>query len=292
MLSEKKKEFKHRAHREHRDKKDLSCAKRLGALGVLGVKNLPCELEELLLLNKRGIIPGPEETDEAFWKRAEMSSKTYAAWQETHNKTSELFDFCLDWVEIFYSRKSLPFWQGALTWLDEIPKIQLHPRFKKGALLKIYRREEVLAHEAVHAARSQFFESKFEEHLAYLTAKNGRHRFFGPFFRTSRESTLFLALLALSTIAGFFGFTLFSLLSCLALSIGLARLALSHRIFNRCKRKLSLLKNPRAALSIMLRLTDAEIATFAKSSLDEIRDFISREKNRSLRWKMLSAAYF
>lgn len=248
--------------------------------------------EKLLLLNRRGIIPGPEEADEAFWKRAEMSTKTYEAWQETHAKTSELFDFCLDWVEIFYSKKSLPFWQGALTWLDEIPKIQLHPQFKKGSLFRIYTRHEVLSHEAVHAARSQFSESRFEEHFAYLTAKSPRHRFFGPLFRTSKESSLFLALLALSMAAGAFGFTLISLFSCLVLSIGLARLALSHRTFNRCKRKLSLLKNPRSALFIMLRLTDAEIATFARGSLDEIRAFISREKEHSLRWKMLSLAYF
>lgn len=250
--------------------------------------------EKLLLLNKRGIIPGPQEMEEAFWKRADaLVEKNAEAWQETHPKTSQLFDFSLDWVEVFYSKKSLPAWQGAITWIDEIPKIQLHPQLKKGSLLKIYSREEVLSHEAVHAARSQFSEPRFEEHFAYLTTKSPWRRFLGPFFRTSAESTLFLLLLLFCTLAPLFGFPQLFILSIGAVAFGLIRLTLSQYIFKQCQKKLSaLVKDPATALSVMLRLTDKEIDSFAKSSPDKISAYIAHEKKHCLRWKVLSAAYF
>lgn len=247
---------------------------------------------DLLLLNKRGLVPGPQESDQDFWRRAESAKTTYDEWRETHPLTSPLFDFSLDWVEIFYSKKRLPFWQGALTWLEKIPRIQLHPQFKKGSLLKIYSRQEVLAHEAVHAARAQFFEPRFEEHFAYLTGRKGFRRILGPLLRSDREGRLFLALLALSTAGAMFGVAWLSLLPCAALSFGVMRLARAHSTFRRCEQNLvPFVREKQMVLALMLRLADKEIATIAKSSSEEVARFISQHKNSSLRWKMLSAAY-
>ncbi|MFI5333812.1 MAG: hypothetical protein ACHQT8_01435 [Chlamydiales bacterium] len=250
----------------------------------------PHSKEELLTLNRRGLIPGPQESDKEFWERLLVSTKTYSEWQETYEKTETLFDVSVDWVEIFYSKKSLPLWQGALTWLDTIPRIQLHPQLKKGSLFNLYSREEVLSHEAVHAARSQFNEPRFEEHFAYRTSKSAWRRCFGPLFRRSEESTLFLALLSVSTIATICGFPLVGLFSCAVLGLGFARLALAHRTFDRCRKNLALLvREPEMALPLMVRLTDREISHFAVASRDEIQQFIDRQN--SLRWQMISAAY-
>ncbi|MFI5334410.1 MAG: hypothetical protein ACHQT8_04485 [Chlamydiales bacterium] len=248
----------------------------------------PHSKQELLALNRRGLIPGPQESDKEFWERVELSAKTYDAWQETHAKTAQLFDFSLDWVEIFYSKKHLPFWQGALTWLETLPRIQLHPRFQEGSLLKIYKRKDVLAHEAVHAARAQFYEPRFEEHFAYLTSEKALERYCGSFFRTSGESTLFLALLSLSMIAIISGFPAVALFAIAFMGIGLARLGFAHRAFNLCKKNLALIV--REPLALMLRLTDKEIALFARSSPSEILAFA--EAQSSLRWQMIAGAYF
>jgi hypothetical protein len=46
------------------------------------------------------------------------------------------------------------------------------------------------------------------------------------------------------------------------------------------------------SLAIALRLTDGEIEQFAKSTVEEIRAFATREKEKSLRWEQLFSSYF
>jgi hypothetical protein len=251
--------------------------------------------QELIALNKRGLIPGPEETDQEFFARvhAENPSQpdllTQEEWQETHALTQELFDFSADWVKAFYSKKSLPFWQGAATWLSTPPLIQLHPYFKKGTFFKIYNRKEVLAHEAVHAMRTPLQSSAFEEFFAYKTSSSSWRRWLGPIFRTSLEGTLFISLLAISMIASFF-FAPLLFVPWLALSLGIFRLKNSHKLLLKCENKLkNLVSNP---VFLLVRLTDQEIKRFFKSSPNEIKNFIHSEKEHSLRWKMLFLSYF
>lgn len=248
---------------------------------------------ELLALNQRGLIPGPEEREDQFLKRIQIKQEiglSDSDWQGARAITESLFDFSADWVHAFYAKKRLPLWQGAVTWIGELPTIQLHPRFKKGKFF-IYHRDEVLAHEAVHAARHAFSEPRFEEHFAYLTSKDPLRRWLGPLFRTSTESALFLLFLVGTLPTTLLSPFLPALLTLSVSLIALVRVALSHKTLKRCQRKLeTLLKKP--ALPLLLRLTDREIKTFANASEDEIRAYVQTQKNSSLRWRMLSISFF
>lgn len=207
---------------------------------------------ELLLFAKRGLIPGPNEDEKAFLQRAsKLESFSPEDWKEAHAKTEKLYGFAIDWVSCTYSNHKLPFWEGAATWISEegIPSIQLRNGFKKGKYLG-YTRSEVLAHEAVHAARSAFEEPRFEEILAYRTSTNFFRKCLGPLFRKPKESLLFLL---------FFPLGIFFLF----------RLLRDQWIFQGCLQKLP--------LPVILCLTDKEIARFAEIKPDS-----------SLRWRMIN----
>src|SRR5579872_7343025 len=124
--------------------------------------------EELLEFNRTGFIPGPDETEEKYLKRIESTKAAYlklgvaaipsSHWEWVEKKILDGFDFVPRSLPAFYSNRSLAPWQGAAAWVerDQILAIQLREAFKKGSFLKIYSRSEILAHEAVHAARSAF----------------------------------------------------------------------------------------------------------------------------------------
>jgi hypothetical protein len=258
---------------------------------------------ELLSYNKRGIIPAPEEKEEEFVKRASFSSTdekdpvAEEEWNDAHQKTQKLFDFKADWVKAFYNKNELPFWEGAVTWLTNPPSIQLNPRFKKGSYLKIYKRDEVLAHEAVHAVRTGLNSSKFEEHFAHQVAASAWKRWLGPLFSESWESALFLVLLVVSVFASYLSIWLaetaylsyLPFLPWAFLVFCFIKMQRNHRTLKACRKKLTqLVKNPD---HLLVRLTDEEIAFFAKAPLPEIQSYITEQKTSCLRWRMLSLSY-
>lgn len=275
---------------------------------------------ELLDLNRKGFIPGPDENEETFLKRVTHLRQTCwdkllslkeplgkDSWEKAHGLTKTLYDIEADWVPAFFSNKQLPFWQGAAAWTYEtkegvqFPVLQLKTSFKKNKHLGLYRIEEVLAHEAVHAARSPFNEPQFEELLAYRTSKSFFRRWFGPLFKTSKESYLFVFLLTIPLFVqigrlwiedNFFLRSLF-ILPWLALSISLLRLYRIQRTFSKCEKNLcSSLKNPDQSGAVLLRLTDSEILSLSKMAPQKLMDYVLKEKDRSLRWKLLFLAYF
>ncbi len=220
---------------------------------------------DLQQLNKEGLIPGPSETEEAFFARVVKAKKCLPV-------ALNDFDAAPTWLDVFYDNKKLPFWQAAATWIeDDTPRIQL----KKKNLLG-YSTEEILSHEAVHAVRFAFDEPRFEEILAYHTSKNKFRRFFGPIFQHSWESTLFVVLVLASLIP------YLKLLPWVFLTYLLVRLIRNQKTFSECKKNLS--------LSIMLRLTDKEIALFSK--WENILPYINQAKDKSLRWRMIYVNYF
>ncbi len=260
---------------------------------------------ELLAYNKRGLIPAPDETEAQFLQRIRSLKSEEVNdplipedWDEAHALTRLLFDFSADWVKAFYSKKQLPFWQGAVTWLGDPPLIQLHPELKKGSYLKLYHRKEVLAHEAVHAMRTPLAANRFEEYFAYLTSERSWRSKLGPLFRTSAEGSIFLCLLAFSVCASYLSiwmpiFGLLFALPWLILIIALIRLGLTHITLKRCKAQLfSILHKSDYVRFLMVRLTDKEIIRFSTLTPSAIYEYCALEKNRSLRWKMLFQAYF
>lgn len=199
--------------------------------------------EELVEYFRKGLIPGPSETEEVFLERVkDCLALSHSEWSEAAEKTLPKFGFAIDWVPIEYSNRKLAWWEGAATWIGKKPLIQLRTRFQKGTFLG-YSRTDILAHEAIHAARLRFEEPLFEEILAYAIAPRRWKQFLGPVFTHSWELLIFLA----AFVAG--GVWLFVPL---LVFIGwLGWLSWRQLAFKRCLRKWP--------LSVVLCLTDSEI---------------------------------
>lgn len=217
------------------------------------------EKQELLLLKcfKRGLIPGPNETEEFFFQRITKAHDLYAvSWKEASRKTSELFGFEVDWAPLKYGNDNLAWWEGAVTWLEPgaLPLVQLRTRFKEGSFLG-YQPADILAHEAIHVSRMNFNESHFEEILAYSTSTSSWKRFLGPLFTNSYQIICCLV----ACLLGFFSpFLCFFPLICL-----FTWLALRQITFKKCQKKVSNL--------VLLCLTDKEIWDLGwKKSIEEL----------------------
>lgn len=279
--------------------------------------------------NARGLIPGPEEDEASFLERVhlclslqslpanerppECAEKTdplteSKLLQEITPKTRPLFGIQPDWVPISFSNKGLAPWHGGCAWIlpwrnNIVACFQLRKNFAtQRTYLKLYHREELLAHEAAHVGRMAFDEPKFEEMLAYRTATTGFRRWFGPIVHSSREVLLFLLTVLISLffdIAALFteDETMLSLafwakgIPILVVLYGIQRLAIKHLQLDRCLRKLQqLLGDVVLANSVCYRLTDDEIIRFGGATLEEIQQEATEQD--SLRWKVIKAAYF
>lgn len=224
---------------------------------------------ELLQLNNRGFIPGPQETEEKYLKRiscleelAEDPQKFFSVtppfpikdrvrrqhWDLKRCDLKKIFHVSPDWLFAFYHNEKLPFWQAAATWVvvDPIHNVKLallqfRKRLKKGNYLGIYALDEIMAHEAVHAVRMAFDEPVFEEHLAYLTSSSTIRRIFGSIFRKSYEFVLlFLFMAGIITGILFDAYTLFRFSYFLLVglfSVNLVRLGIRHCYFLFCFKK-------------------------------------------------------
>ena len=193
--------------------------------------------KELLALFRRGLVPGPNESEEAFIKRAASHFPlSLPEWEEVAPLLQTEWGFAMDWVPLTYSSEKLLLWEGAVFWIREDGSsfIQL----KKHS-------PEILIHEAVHAAREAFNEPVFEEFLAYATCRASWRRFLGPLFTHIWEFPLF-------ALAIFF-IPFFPWISSLVVAFFFGRLLFRHFFFSRMKRIVS--------PSVLLCLTDREIFT-------------------------------
>ncbi len=171
----------------------------------------------------------------------------------------KLFGEKLGPVTAVYRNKGIAFFEGAATWIDEgghRSYIQLKKGFKKGAYLRIYKRDEILAHEMVHVMRAHLNSNKYEEVFAYLTSASSFRRYFGPIFRHSFEPIILLFSLPL------FFWTALPLILLLVFFLG--RLVFLQREFNYARAQIRLLLKPgENPLKILVRLNDAQIDGFA-----------------------------
>jgi hypothetical protein len=246
--------------------------------------------DELLDLNARGFIPGPGESEEQFTTRVaaarlaslegEALPRAHWEWVSLHLK--ELFHFKPESLSAVYSNQKLAPWQGAACWIgeDRVPLLQLREGFRKGSYLRLYSRGEILAHEAVHAARAAFDEMKYEEFFAYSTSGQKWRRIFGPILQRTWEPWLFFATLCL----GLFSEIGWILSACL-MAAGFWRLIRRHlqlsKAFNSLRGRL---KNTERARAVLFRLTDREIWALSKG--------MWLEGDETLRWRLIRLAYF
>jgi hypothetical protein len=239
--------------------------------------------EELIALNKRGFIPGPSETEELFRSRIEQKkepfSRVHLEW--TKEQLQELFDFAPDSLDVFYSNENLAVWQGAACWIEEgRANLQLREGFRKGSYLGLYSRDEVLAHEAVHAARVMFEEPENEEFFAYASSPKRWRATLGPIVKRPWEIWVWIGMLA----GGMFWSAGFFLAACWSF-MGLWRLIRQHMRRNSAANTLmKKLQSPKAARAVLFRMTDQEIRTLARGKWVE--------GDESLRWRLIRAAYF
>jgi hypothetical protein len=232
----------------------------------------------------RGLVPGPDESEEAFTVRAEASQTSHSCWKDLDSDVRAVCGAVPDWVEITYSNRGLPFWQGAVTTIEGSGiSLQFRSAFEKGSYLGLYSRDEVAMHEAVHAIRMAFHEPKFEELLAYRTSKNRMRRFLGPIFFRSWESGFFSATLLLAALLQFWLPVAMAIPALIAV-YGIVRLLRAQRILAQCLQ--------RVPFALAVRLTDREIIEFSRSTHAEIERYAQEQSLTYLRWRQLYPVYF
>ncbi len=246
--------------------------------------------QELLDLNSRGFIPGPEELEEDFNHRIKAAKLAFserdplpkAHWEWSRLHLKELFHFEPESLTAYYSNEKLAPWQGAVCWIgeDKVPLLQLRSGFRKGSYLRLYSRGEILTHESVHAARAAFNEPENEEFFAYATARHKWRRILGPIFQRTWEPWLLLV----SLVLGLF-WEIGWILSASLIAVGFWRLIRCHlRLSKAFHCLMGRLKDIKTARAVLFRLTDREIRMLSKGKWIE--------GDETLRWRLLRLAYF
>jgi hypothetical protein len=274
--------------------------------------------KKLLELNALGLFPAPNETVLEFNQRVldfkssneikKFDKKDKLKWHDFDwaiSTVNQLFDISPDWVSAYFSNKELRFWQGGVTLISSTGKppliLQLRKQLKKGKYLFLYEKDEILSHELVHAARCCFNEPKTEEILAYWTSTSHLRKLFGPIFRNSLESNIFMAMVSLEVflqvllpIYCFTFFVIFFYLSTFTMFAFLTfRLFRTRSKVNLTLKKLKIILNSKKkAMFVLFRLTDNEIYSFSKSSTQNIIKYINKQKQIEFRWKVIESAYF
>lgn len=244
---------------------------------------------DLIALDKMGFIPGPGESEGAFLSRVARTKENFekggwipdAHWDWVREYLDQMFNVKPLYICAFYSNSKLAPWQGAASWIEgrTLSSIQLREGLRKGSYLGIYSREEILAHEAVHGARSGFDENRCEEFFAYMTSEKKWRRVLGPILQRPWEVwPLFLTLVAgMAWPACYWGSTIW-------MGIGFFRLIGQHAKLNRAaKQILKKTCDARKTRAIMFRLTDREIELFAQGK--DIEEYSQAQS--CLRWRVI-----
>lgn len=263
---------------------------------------------EHIFLSRKGLFLGPNESLEQFAKRVHLMQhleKTLPqyALDAVSSITTSLFDFAFDTMPCCFGNKGLGVWEGAALWITEedgarMPQIQLSTKFKMGSYYT-YSQEEVLAHEMVHAARIAFDEPKYEEILAYKTAKSSFRKWAGPLFGSSYESIVFVILLALGltlqSVSFFFSIPFLSFavaLSFVWLGWLMIRLYRRQSVFKKAQEHIAAcVKDPTKTLAVMVRMKDREIEECAKRAKKDVLEYFRMNAKSDARLKMIYLSY-
>lgn len=277
-------------------------------------------LKELLEYNRAGLVPGPEETETAYLRRVAYNlhlkgiKELYPDQEltlvrddpllmdEVRPTLQGLYDLDPDWIPMMYSSEGLSFFHGGCTCITEpvdatptVAWLQIRPGLKKkGRLWGWYGMKEIVAHEAAHIGRMAFQESVFEELLAYRSSKAWWRRTLGPIVAGTREVFFFfLVILAAMIFSVFAIFPNAWIVWVMVLLIAIARLSARLIVFHSTLEVLQkITPSKEAANAVIYRLTDHEIFSFSDADPEDILRYAQHESNKSLRWRVLKAAYF
>ncbi len=226
--------------------------------------------------------------------------------------TRDLYDINPSWLPVFFSNYQLTPWHGGCAWIFQLQEdsprtafLQLRKAFAyRKQYLKFYNRNELVAHECAHVGRMTFDQERFEELLAYRTSPSRFTRFLGPIVQSAGEALLFMGTLFTLFVVDFYLIMSESFETYLwamwlkiiplgLLFCGLFRLWSRHLVFNRCLRNLiEAVGEVKTANHIIYRLTDDEISNFSKISGAEIGGLAQDLAKSSLRWRLITLAYF
>lgn len=274
----------------------------------------------LAALQSKGFIPGDLESEDRFYHRVKIShellqqpekileiknfpnsrSIPWHHWDWAKKTISTYFSLMPDWILAVYDKKTLMPWQGGASWIIEkegnyCSFIQLNPALKKGKLFRIYSREEILAHEAIHVMRAGFSDSVYEELFAYIVSDSVFRKVFGPIFHTPGEAafilfpiaffpflpfmTPMLSLVTMTVIFGSIGFFLFRLVK------------VRFRFFRLFRKLHRLFGSKKKAMEILIRLSGKEINVLSAMSPFKIKQY-AKENRENFRWGYIYDHYF
>lgn len=286
-------------------------------------------LSDDLLLSylKQGLIPGPEENEEAFEERAvfclhikeilnvdasfKWEEKADSYLKEAFSITKELYGIEPTWVPLIFSDEKLLPWHGGAALIFQMSEqspisalLQLRKRlFYKQNYFGMIERKELIAHELSHIGRMLFDEPVFEELLAYRSSSSWISRNLGGLVESASESLLFVFVLLLIFLLDllflFYGSPLIflkafwlKLIPAGLIVYALVRLFVKKRIFYKCLENLKkIFGSKEKANAVVYCLTDHEIKEFAKMSALQIKEYIENEQSfrfQSLRLLILN----
>ncbi len=269
-------------------------------------------LDELIELDKKGILVGCKEDIESFKKRLlsivaeidELENKlknnneaevftdyickskdliTYEYIKKLSSKTEEKYSFAVDWVPGFYNSKGLGLFGGGCSITSEngFCIIILRKQFQKRPKWLLYTADEIIVHELTHTARSPINDSKLEEFFAYSLSPSSLRRYLGNCFKSSYDLILLLApilLLLCMEILIIMGYEnipiyIFWIIIFIYPVIALFKNAFSRKLF--FKAKINLIKQ------MNLTLKNAESILF-RCSYDEIKELSKKNDKKSI----------
>ncbi len=280
-------------------------------------------------LDTRGFLVAPGETSEAYVSRvkeimersrefgAELEEKGEIVisgfatlsgemkigdiMDEAAETTRRHYGFAVDWVPGFFISKGLGLlWGGcAVSFQDNpLPVFLIRAVFAERRKWLFYRRDELLAHELCHVARTPLGDRKYEETFAYLPSHSAFRRYAGGCFVRMYDAVLFLAgflvLLAIQTANLYFG------LEWIPMSLAWAA-ACAYPVFlflrNHFTRR-RLFKAERALraasvaapMAVLFRSTAAEIDEIAglAGDADGLAKWLDEKAETEVRWKVIS----
>ena len=289
------------------------------------------EYKKFLELDKRGLIPGPNETPLDFAERAryclELESTLEESfqnnipfsenesltpkWEGAFQRTQDNYGIKPDWVPVYFSNSQLTPWHGGCAWIFQMDEnsptsafLQLRKQFRSANhYMGFLKKDEVLAHELSHIGRMSFEEPKFEEFLAYQSSISTWRQWLGPLVQATWESLLFVGTLLMIFMMDMFliwygDLDSYLRLMCLKLiplamiGAGVIRLIIRHQQLKKCRRALKkIIPNPLKINAIIYRLTDNEIISFGKMDKNALIDYMKKERENTLRWRVITRGY-
>lgn len=212
--------------------------------------------------------------------------------------TREAYGFAIDWVPGFFADQSFGWLFGGCAYYfnpEFFAVFIIRKCFAKRNRWLIYNRDELLAHELCHVARSGLHANFFEEEFAYGLSNSGFRKTVGGLFRTGNEAFFILGaalLLLLVQIVRLFLWPAlpmwpFWLLFAAILAYLVSRLYQLRKLIKTARRNLRPIAGENTG-KVLFRCTDSDVLDIAGlADKDALRRWLQERRADNLRWKVI-----